>query len=147
MFYSLLIGGGVFLVSLICFAVATTLIVNLALRLVRSALGFWRSVSILMLISLISAAAHLIQIAMWAVVYVICGELTTFQQAFYFSAQSYTSLGYGDIHISERWQLLGPLEAINGLLLFGLSTGIMFAVLSRMISNRMHVDFDRLGKD
>jgi hypothetical protein len=55
-------------------------------------------------------------------------------------------LGYGDIHISERWQLLGPLEAVNGLLLFGLSTAIMFSVLSNLIARRLHLEIDRLGK-
>jgi hypothetical protein len=71
----------------------------------------------------------------------------SFQQAFYCSAQSYTAQGYGDVHLSERWQLLAPLEAVNGLLLFGLSTAIMFAVLSSLIANRLHSEIDRLGKD
>jgi hypothetical protein len=144
---SLLVGSGVFLVSLVCFAMTTTLIVNLALRLIRLALGFWKSVAIMMIVSLVTAAAHLIQIAMWAVVFLICGEVVNFNQAFYCSAQNYTSLGYGDIHLSERWQLLGPLEAVNGLLLFGLSTAIMFSVLSNLIAKRLHREIDRLGKD
>jgi hypothetical protein len=61
---SLLVGTGVFLVSLICFVATTTLIVNLALRLIRLALGFWKSVAIMMIVSLITAAAHLIEIAL-----------------------------------------------------------------------------------
>jgi hypothetical protein len=56
---------------------------------------------------------------------------------FYFSAQNYTALGIGDVVLSERWRLLGPLEAMNGLLLFGLSTAVMFAVLSRLITHRL----------
>jgi hypothetical protein len=144
---SLLVSTGVFLVSLVCFAMTTTLIVNLGLRLIRTALGFWRSVAVMMLVSLVTAATHLFQIALWAVVFLICGEVVSFNQAFYCSAQNYTTLGYGDIHLSERWQLLGPLEAVNGLLLFGLSTAIMFAVLSRLIANRLHRDLDHLGKD
>jgi hypothetical protein len=58
------------------------------------------------------------------------------RRSFYCSAQNYTALGYGDVVLSQRWRLLGPLEAINGLLLFGLSTAVMFAVLSRLITNR-----------
>jgi hypothetical protein len=65
-------------------------------------------------------------------------EISTLEKAFYFSAQNYTTLGYGDIGISDRWRLLGPLEAINGLLLFGLSTAAMFAALSRLVSGRFH---------
>ena len=144
---SLLVGASVFLISLVCFAMTTTLIVNLAVRLIHLALGFWKSVAIMIIVSLITAAAHLIEIALWAAVLLICGEVTSFQQAFYCSAQNYTALGYGDIHLSERWQLLGPLEAVNGLLLFGLSTAIMFSVLSNLIAKRLHLELDRLGKD
>ena len=144
---SLLVGAGVFLVSLVCFAMTTTLIVNLTVRLIHVASGFWKSVATMMIVSLITAAAHLIQIALWAVVFLTCGEVVNFHQAFYCSAQNYTALGYGDIHFSERWQLLGPLEAVNGLLLFGLSTAIMFSVLSNLIAKRLHHEIDRLGKD
>ena len=137
---SLLVGTGVFLVSVVCYAMTTTLVVNLGLHLIRTGLGFWTSVPIMMTVSLVTAAAHL-------VVYLICGEIVSFPRAFYCSAQNYTALGYGDVHLSERWRLLGPLEAVNGLLLFGLSTAIMFAVLSRLISNRLHREIDRLGSD
>jgi hypothetical protein len=144
---SLLVGTGVFLVSVVCYAMTTTLVVNLGLHLIRTGLGFWTSVPIMMIVSLLTAAAHLVQIALWAVVYLMCGEIASFQRAFYCSAQNYTALGYGDIHLSERWQLLGPLEAVNGLLLFGLSTAIMFSVLSNLIAKRLHLELDRLGKD
>jgi hypothetical protein len=144
---SLLVGTGMFLVSLLCFAMTTTLIVNLAVHLIRLALGFWKSVAIMIIVSLITAAAHWVEIALWAVVFLTCGEAVDFNQAFYCSAQNYTSLGYGDIHLSERWRLLGPLEAVNGLLLFGLSTAIMFSVLSNLIAKRLHLELDRLGKD
>ncbi len=144
---SLLVGTGVFLVSVVCYAMTTTLVVNLGLHLIRTGLGFWTSVPIMMIVSLLTAAAHLVQIALWAVVYLMCGEIASFPRAFYCSAQNYTALGYGDVHLSERWQLLGPLEAVNGLLLFGLSTAIMFAVLSRLVSNRLHREIDHLGRD
>jgi hypothetical protein len=147
MVMSLLVGTGVFTVSLVCFAMMTWLIVNVALRLIRANLGFWRGVAVMIIISLITGAAHMLLIALWAVVFLICGELASFDHAFYFSAQSYTSLGYGDVHLAERWRLLGPLEAVNGLLLFGLSTAIMFAVLNRLITNRFRREFDRLGQE
>ena len=75
------------------------------------------------------------------------GSEMCIRDSFYCSAQNYTALGYGDIHLSERWQLLGPLEAVNGLLLFGLSTAIMFSVLSNLIAKRLHLELDRLGND
>ena len=147
MVLSLLVATGLFLVCLVCFAMTTTLIVNLAVREIHTALGFWRSVAIMMIVALMTAAAHMIEITLWAVAYLTCGEAVSFHQAFYCSAQNYTALGYGDVHLSERWQLLGPLEAVNGLLLFGLSTAIMFAVLSNLIAKRLHRNIDRLGQD
>jgi hypothetical protein len=66
-----------------------------------------------------------------------CGEFESFKRAFYHSAVNYTSLGYGDIVMSESWRLLGPLETIDGLLLFGISAAIMFAVLSRLVQQRL----------
>jgi len=85
----------------------------------------------------ITAVTHLIEIALWAIVLLLCGDMRTFETAFYVSAQNYTALGYGDIVPSQRWRLLGPLEAINGLLLFGLSTAVMFAVLSGLVTPRL----------
>jgi hypothetical protein len=116
------------------------IIVGLVERVLRGGLGdpgFWKGVAVMMIVTLITAVAHLIQIALWALAYLLCGEMATLETAFYFSAQNYTALGYGDVVLSQRWRLLGPLEAINGLLLFGLSTAVMFAVLSRLITNRL----------
>ena len=140
MFQPLLISAGVLSCSVLCLAMAVAIIVGLVERVLRGGLGdpgFWKSVAVMMIVTLITAVAHLIQIALWALVYLLCGEMATFETAFYFSAQNYTALGYGDVVLSQRWRLLGPLEAINGLLLFGLSTAVMFAVLSRLITNRL----------
>ena len=66
-----------------------------------------------------------------------CREFKSFERAFYHSAVNYTSLGYGDIVMSESWRLLGPLETMDGLLLFGISAAIMFAVLSLIVPQRL----------
>jgi hypothetical protein len=47
----------------------------------------------------------------------------------YFAFVNYTTLGYGDVTPVERWQLLGPMTAMNGVLMFGWSTAVIFAVL------------------
>jgi hypothetical protein len=91
----------------------------------------------MIVVTLVTAAAHLTEIALWAVALLAIGEMSTFEKAFYVSAENYTALGYGDIVLSDRWRLLGPLEAINGLLLFGVSTAAMFAVLSRLVAHRL----------
>jgi len=139
-----LVGCGVLLASFVLYAMATAVIVDVAARLIRRGYAdenFWSGVALMMIVTLITAASHLVQIALWALVLLGLGETAGFEDAFYFSAESYTALGYGDVVLSDRWRLLGPLEAINGLLLFGLSTGLMFAILSRLITNRLRGQF------
>jgi hypothetical protein len=148
MFLDLLLGTGVLLATLVTFAMATTLMVHLVVWLIRrgyTGLGFWKNVAVMTIVTLVTLAAHLIQIALWALAFLMVGELPTFEAAFYFSAENYTALGYGDIILSARWRLLGPLEAINGLLLFGLSTAVMFAVLSRLIASRLRSQLGHVG--
>src|SRR5262245_54862607 len=148
MFLALLLGTGVLLAALLSYAVATTLIVHLVARLIRTGytgLGFWKNVAVMTIVTLVTAAAHLIQIALWAIAFLMVGELSTFEAAFYCSAENYTALGYGDIVFSGRWRLLGPLEAINGLLLFGLSTAVMFAVMSHLMANRLRSRLGHVG--
>jgi len=81
-------------------------------------------------------AAHLGEIGLWAVLFVICGEFHQFGTAYYHSAVNYTTLGYGDIVMSSSWRLLGPLEAANGVLMFGVSTAMVFAVIQRLVEAR-----------
>ena len=80
--------------------------------------------------------AHLLEIAVWAVVFLLCGEFPEFGTAYYHSAVNYTTLGYGDVIMTPSWRLLGPLEAANGALMFGVSTAIIFAVLLRLVEAR-----------
>lgn len=80
--------------------------------------------------------AHLIEIALWAVLFLICGEFKEFANAYYHSAVNYSTLGYGDVIMSQSWKLLGPLEAANGALMFGVSTAIIFTVIQRLILTR-----------
>jgi hypothetical protein len=149
MFLPLLVGAGVLLGSVLCYAMATNLIVHLVVRLIRTGYtdpAFWKGVAVMVVVTFVTAAAHLLQIALWAVAFLLVGEFSPFEKAFYVSAENYTALGYGDIVLSERWRLLGPLEAINGLLLFGLSTAVMFAVLSRLITSRLRFQRGHLGE-
>jgi hypothetical protein len=134
----LLVSTLLLLGSVLSYSMAMVLLVHLVVRLTSSdsrVVGFWKSVAVMMIVTL--------QIALWAVAVLLCGEMATFERAFYYSAETYTALGYGDIVLSQRWRLLGPLEAINGLLLFGLSTAVMFAVMSRLITDRLRLQPDQ----
>jgi len=77
--------------------------------------------------------AHLSEIALWAGLFVTCGEFRSFGVAFYHSAVNYTTLGYGDLVMTPSWRFLGPLEAADGALMFGVSTAMIFAVAQRLI--------------
>ena len=129
--------------SLLVYGTAMHLIVRVMVRLIRSGssdLGFWKSTAVMAIVTAITAVAHLTQIALWAVAFLLCGQVSTLEAAFYFSAQNFTALGYGDVLLSERWRLLGPLEAINGLLFFGLSAAVLFAIMSNLISERLRTE-------
>jgi hypothetical protein len=148
-FLPLLVGAGVLLASVLSYAVAMALIVYLVARLIRTGytgLGFWKNVAVMMILTIVIVAAHLIPIVLWALSFLAVGESWSFEKAVYYSAENYTALGYGDIVLSDPWRLLGPLEAINGLLLFGLSTAVMFAVLSRLIASRLRSQLGHHGE-
>jgi hypothetical protein len=139
MFKILLISAGTLLCSLVCFAATAALVVRTVARLLPrdGDIGFWKGVGVMTVVTLITGVLHLVEICLWAMVYLLCGEMVTFETAFYFSAGNYTALGYGDLVLAGPWRLLGPLEAINGLLLIGLSTAGMFVVLNRLIPHRL----------
>ena len=112
---------------------ATVNFVRYERRLGRAGAGAWIDLGIVALVISFAFVAHLIEIALWAVLLVICGEFQDFASAFYHSAVNYTSLGYGDLLMTPAWRLLGPLETANGMLMFGVSAAMVFAVMQRLI--------------
>jgi hypothetical protein len=106
-------------------------------QLGRVGVGYWKDVAIVASVTLLALLAHLVEMTIWALVLEACGEFTRLAAAFYHSAMNYTSLGYGDVVMSDAWKLLGPLEAANGLLMFGVSTAIIFAVIQRLFEARL----------
>jgi len=73
---------------------------------------------------------------LWAVLFVSCGEFSEFATAYYHSAVNFTTLGYGDLILTPHWRLLGPLEAADGMLMFGVSTAMIFAVIQKLVRTR-----------
>lgn len=95
-----------------------------------------KNFAIIALVISVAFTAHLIEIGLWAVVLVFCGEFQEFTNAYYHSAVNYATLGYGDLLLSPAWRLLGPLEATNGALMFGVSAAMVFAVVQRVVQAR-----------
>jgi len=75
---------------------------------------------------------HAVEVWLYAGAYLALGALNDLETAVYFSTASFTTIGYGDVVLDQRWRLVGAIEGANGLLLFGWSTAFLFSVISRM---------------
>jgi len=109
---------------------------TVAIRWVRrwpSADGSFRS-TIWILICFVgwTVLLHLVEIGFWAFAYSWKQAMPDLQTAFYFSAVTYTTTGYGDLVLPKEWRLVGGVEALTGILMCGLSTGFFFAVVSKI---------------
>ena len=76
-------------------------------------------------------AAHAFEVIVWSLAYAIVNAAPDGADLVYFAFVNYTTLGYGDITPLPSWRLLGPMTAMNGVLLFGWSTAVIFEVLRR----------------
>jgi len=110
--------------------------VHYELTLGRAGVRFWRDVLIVAGATLVALAAHLVAIATWALVFGLCGEFSQLAEALYHSGLNYTTLG-DSVVISPSWRLLVPLEGANGMLMFGVSTAMLFAIIQRLIQTRL----------
>lgn len=78
-------------------------------------------------------ALHILQIFAWAACYSWGNCFPDFSTAFYYSATSYSTAGYGDVIPPGNWRIVGSIEAVTGILMFGWSTGILFSVVHRLM--------------
>ncbi|HEY6609864.1 MAG TPA: potassium channel family protein [Pseudomonas sp.] len=92
---------------------------------------------VLGLVMLLMMLGYFVQIALWAGLFMLLGEFDEFATSIYYSGVTFATLGYGDIVLSERWRLLGALEAGNGVLMLGISTGVMTAAVKEVIKHNM----------
>jgi Ion channel len=103
---------------------------------VESASGFWRETWLFVLAAVWMVLLHLAEIGVWAGFYVWRGAFPNLQTAFYFSAVTYTTTGYGDLVLPEEWRLVGGVEALTGILMCGWSTGFFMALVNRAYAAR-----------
>jgi voltage-gated potassium channel Kch len=107
----------------------------------RAGVWLW-DVILVMNFTLLTLAAHFVEIALWALSFVLCGEFSNFASALYFSGNTYTTLGDSTTVLSARWRLLAPVEAANGMLMFGVTTAIIFAVIHRLLEAKFGLQGD-----
>jgi hypothetical protein len=131
-----LMGGAVSVCNIVIHALVMTAVVrasqatavkvaarpNLALIAVMVA-----TVSVLM-------AAHTCEVLVWSLAYGLVDAAPAGTGLLYFAFVNYTTLGYGDVVPVERWRLMGPMTAMNGVLLFGWSTAVIFEVLRKAMA-------------
>jgi len=119
----------------VCNIAIHALVMVAVIRVTRIADGLATSCHTLRLIAVMIAAvtvlmiAHLAEVLVWSLIYVATSAAPEGSDLIYFAFVNYTTLGYGDVTPVERWHLLGPMTAMNGVLLFGWSTAVIFEVL------------------
>lgn len=144
MFSGQLLLGTLIIVVVVVFHVASLVgLANLLRRLAtsakflreRSGLIYLLGISVIFIIGI-----HTIEAWVWAAIYYALGEFTDLKRALYFSVVTSTTLGYGDITLSDRWQLVGTFEAMGGLILFGASTAFLLGLMRRLFDETPRSD-------
>jgi hypothetical protein len=94
--------------------------------------GAFRSRLLMVRFTSVIITLHLLQVLLWAGFY-RWKCFPTWESAFYFSADSYSTVGYGDLLLPRMWRILGPVESVTGVLMCGLSAGLLFAIVTRLV--------------
>ena len=136
MLRQLLVGGGVSAVNIAIHALVMTIVVRVA----RASRAKTKPRSSLVLVAvmiptvLVLMVTHAFEVIVWSLAYLMVHAAPVGADLVYFAFVNYTTLGYGDVIPLERWRLLGPITAMNGVLLFGWSTAVIFEVLRRTLA-------------
>ena len=105
--------------------------VSSKLRDTRRPRHFSASISVIGGAALSATILHGIEGSIWAWTYRLLGALPDLKSAMLYSLSAMTSYGHANLYLEPRWQMMGALEALNGMILFGLTTAFLFTVLQR----------------
>jgi hypothetical protein len=135
MLRQLLFGGGVNVINIAIHALVMTMVVQVARRAGTKTRAHSSLLLVAVMIPTVSVlmVTHALEVLVWSLVYSILDAAPADANLVYFAFVNYTTLGYGDIVPVERWRLLGPMTAMNGVLLFGWSTAVIFEVLRKTL--------------
>lgn len=147
MLKTLLIGFGTMSV---CLLLQSTLLVQALRYYVRhdtpsTSASAWSTLLVINSVMILLVLGNLAQLTIWAVVFLLLGEFDTLGTAVYHSAVNFATLGYGDLVMSERNRFLGPLEAINGVLMVGVSTAALMATFQNALKKTIEARRKRAG--
>ena len=136
MLTNLLFGSTLLIVNLGIQVIAVTILIRYITGLLRDSTSTTADAAVLTVVMTVLLLGHLFQFTTWALLFIWLNEFQDFATAFYHSTVNFTSLGYGDIVMSEERRLLGALEAANGVLMFGLSGGTILTVMNWLFRRR-----------
>jgi hypothetical protein len=128
------VGGSTSLINLIIHAVLLGAVVWTVRRLAISDSEVPRFLQYTLTIvatGTLLVAGHFTEVMLWAYTYAFVGAAPPGTDLVYFAFGNYTTLGYGDVTPVPEWHLLGPMTALNGVLLIGWSTALIFEILRR----------------
>jgi hypothetical protein len=91
---------------------------------------------LLIVVFAVIISLHLTETALWAAFYYWQHLFADYETSLYFSLICYTTIGFGDVVLPQRWRLLGAVEGVSGVLLCGLSTAFIFAIVDALIRMR-----------
>ena len=97
---------------------------------------FMAGIRPLLVAMLAMMVGNFIQITVWAILFLLLGELDELYEAIYHSAVNFASLGYGDFVMSKNRKLLGPLEAVNGVIMLGMTSAALMVILQQVIKDQ-----------
>jgi len=103
----------------------------------KAQMGMLGYIIILIVSSSVIIILHMAEILIWATLYFERSLFPNFETSLYFSITSYTTIGFGDVLLPPAWRMLGGIEAVNGVLLCGLSTAFVFAIVNAMVQMRV----------
>jgi hypothetical protein len=129
-----IVGGGASLANLFIHAVLLGAIAWVVHRLRAndgSFPSFLQYTLVIVATGTLLVAGHFIEVVLWAYVYAAVGAVPQNTDLIYFAFGNYTTLGYGDVVPVPQWHLLGPMTALNGVMLIGWSTALIFEILRR----------------
>ena len=131
-----LMGAGVSVCNIVIHALVMAAVVGVARATGAATTSRPQVLLIIVMIATVSVlmAAHAGEVLVWSLAYAILDVAPPAADLVYFAFVNYTTLGYGDVVPVERWRLLGPITAMNGVLLFGWSTAVIFEVLRRAMA-------------
>jgi hypothetical protein len=133
-----LVGGVISICNIMIHALVMTAVVRASLATIARVASRPNLLLIAVMVATVSVlmAAHTCEVIVWSLAYGLVDATPANSDRLYFAFVNYTTLGYGDVLPVERWRLLGPMTAMNGVLLFGWSTAVIFEVLRKAMMRR-----------